>query len=214
MRFMPFSRRPMEIDGKNWSLKKIINRYFLVFLSNKTWEILLTFVRHVFNLSNQVFNIQFLKTFKNLSKFLFILLQSQFRQSGTSVMSLYLDFQSQKLSKSAIFVITVKMVLVFLITLILLRVSTRSREASSFSSDFGRCVKFKIKAGKIKKVKDKIPESTELQKLIFRILFVKLCLHSSYRVQNFFHFDEFYKNWGKTNQIKKSTNRIIIVLIS
>ena len=48
----------------------------MVFLSNKTWKKLLTFVRHVFNLSNQVFNIQFLKTFKNLSKFLFILLQT------------------------------------------------------------------------------------------------------------------------------------------
>ena len=109
---------------------------------------LLTFVRHVFNLSNQVFNIQLLKTFKNLSKFLFILLQSQFRQSGTYVISSYYYFKAKKFQKTAGFACVVKLVMLFLITLFLLRVSTRSREASSFSSDFGRFVKFKMKVGK------------------------------------------------------------------
>ena len=120
----------------------------MVFLTNKDWKVLITFVRHVFNLSNQVFNIQLLKTFKNLSKFLFILLQSQFRQSGTYVISSYQDFIAKNFEKSAGFDSTDKLVMLFLITLFLLRVSTRSREASSFSSDFGRFVKFKMKAGK------------------------------------------------------------------
>ena len=72
-----------------------------MFLTNKDWKVLITFVRHVFNLSNQVFNIQLLKTFKNLSKFLFILLQSQFRQSGTYVTLKYHDLEIKKLQENA-----------------------------------------------------------------------------------------------------------------